>query len=92
MKNGEAKVFYVVKTGDTLSGLALRFLSNSEHWHQIAFENHLPGDVIYPGQRLEITLPVSAMMISGWFVERRVKLIRRLLVTGRRMNDDRRRG
>ena len=50
--NGEE---YVVQSGDTLSGLAERFLGSADQWKQIADANGLQNpDMISVGQKLEI--------------------------------------
>lgn len=46
---------YVVQSGDTLSGLAERFLGSSDRWKQIADANGIQNpDMISVGQKLEI--------------------------------------
>ena len=56
-KSGEDAVFYTVKSGDTLSEIAKRFLGNAMAYPDI-FEANTPmlthPDKIYPGQVLRI--------------------------------------
>jgi LysM repeat protein len=50
--NGEE---YVVQTGDTLSGIAERFLGSADQWKQIAEANDIDNpDMISVGMKLEI--------------------------------------
>lgn len=45
---------YTVKSGDTLWGIAERFLGAGERYIQIMSANNMTGDMIYPGQVLII--------------------------------------
>jgi nucleoid-associated protein YgaU len=50
--NGEE---YVVQTGDTLSGIAERFLGSADQWQQIAQANDIQNpDMLSVGMKLEI--------------------------------------
>lgn len=49
-------VNYVVKRGDTLSGIASKYLGSPEKYKQIASENNIRNpNLIYPGQVFKIT-------------------------------------
>jgi len=50
--------WHVVRPGDTLEGLAARFLGSSELWRELHMLNPLvqDPDVLFPGQRLRIFL------------------------------------
>lgn len=52
---GKASRVYTVKTGDTLSGIALHFYGDANQWPKIARANKLRNpNRIYPGQRMVI--------------------------------------
>ena len=47
---------YIVQRGDTLSGIAARYLGSAAKYEQIVQENGIKNpDLIYPGQVLKIT-------------------------------------
>lgn len=46
---------YTVQRGDTLWGIAEKYLGNGTKYTQIASENHIKNpNLIYPGQRIKI--------------------------------------
>lgn len=49
-ENGE----YVVKKGDTLWGIAKKYLGNGMRWHEIQKLNGLVSTIIYAGERLKL--------------------------------------
>lgn len=69
---------YTVVSGDTLWGIARRFLGNGSLYTEIASLNGIPGDVIYPGQILKIPRnsdgTINYTVVSGdtlWSIARR---------------------
>jgi len=50
----EKVILHVVEEGETLIGIAVRYLELPKHWQAIARENGLQGDSIRPGQTLRI--------------------------------------
>jgi hypothetical protein len=56
--NGEE---YVVQTGDTLSGIAERFMGSADQWQQIAQANDIQNpDMLTVGMKLDIPQGASA--------------------------------
>lgn len=56
-ENEEVKpdyITYTVKQGDTLWGIAQRFLGNGSDWKKIATLNGMTGTTIYAGQKIKI--------------------------------------
>lgn len=47
MNHGEVQ--YCVKSGDTLSDIAQRFLGDSSRWRELTTSPFRPGGVIWPG-------------------------------------------
>ena len=52
--SGSKVVYYTVVSGDTLWGIAEKFLSSGYKYNEIVALNGLTGDTIYPGQILKI--------------------------------------
>lgn len=52
--SGKRPVYYTVVSGDTLWGIAERFLGSGYKYHEIVVLNGLTSDMIYPGQVLKI--------------------------------------
>ena len=49
-----AYVTYTVKKGDTLYGIAQRFMGNGIDWKKIAEYNDMSGTTIYVGDKIKI--------------------------------------
>ncbi|MEO8195984.1 MAG: LysM peptidoglycan-binding domain-containing protein [Thermoanaerobaculia bacterium] len=59
--------WHVVRPGDTLEGLAERYLGTHEHWHELHLLNPFVKDpnLLFPGQRLRIFLERPTAKLSA---------------------------
>jgi hypothetical protein len=59
--------WHVVRPGDTLEGLAARFLGSTDHWRELHLLNPTvkDPDLLYPGQRLRIFLERPTAKLSA---------------------------
>ncbi len=60
-----APIVYVIKPGDTLSGISERFVNDPKYWPNLWAENGqiTNPNFIYPGQKLSISLPGSRTIL-----------------------------
>jgi nucleoid-associated protein YgaU len=49
-----AAAVYVVRAGDTLSGVAKRLCGSSAKWQQLASANHISGNSLRIGERITV--------------------------------------
>jgi len=58
--HGVRVMTYMVKRGDTLEAISLRFLGSAAKWRAVAKENGIRGSRIRTGMRLHITVPSAS--------------------------------